>query len=129
MSKEGAHRSGDAESDPSDSETLKLEVLKVISRALESKVDNPKAILDFDPRNGVDFYKEVTKFEIELIKQALACTKGNQRAAARLLGLKTTTLNSKVKTYNLDVSSKNSESSECLDERSKTHRQTDRRTR
>jgi DNA-binding NtrC family response regulator len=110
MRKEGGRRSGDAESDPSDSETLKLEVLRVISRALESKVDNPTAILDFDHRNGVDFYQEVTKFEIELIRQALVCTKGNQRAAARLLGLKTTTLNSKVKTYNLDVSSKNSES-------------------
>ena len=109
MRKEGGRRSGDAESDPSDSETLKLEVLKVISRALESKVDNPTAILDFDHRNGVDFYQEVTKFEIELIRQALVCTKGNQRAAARLLGLKTTTLNSKVKTYNLDVSSKDSE--------------------
>jgi DNA-binding NtrC family response regulator len=110
MRKGISDRSGGAESDRSDSETLTIEVLKIISRALESKADNPTAILDFDHRNGVDFYQEVTKFEIELIRQALICTKGNQRAAARLLGLKTTTLNSKVKTYNLDVSSKESES-------------------
>ena len=100
----------DAEDASAESEILKIEVLKVISRALESKADNPTGILDFDHRKGVDFYEEVTKFEVELIRQALVHTKGNQRAAARLLGLKTTTLNSKVKTYNLDVRSKDSES-------------------
>ena len=110
MRKGIGHRSVGAESDRFDSENLTIEVLKVISRALESKADNPMAILDFDHRMGVDFYEEVTKFEIELIRQALVCTKGNQRAAARLLGLKTTTLNTKVKTYNLDVSPKDSES-------------------
>jgi DNA-binding NtrC family response regulator len=92
----------------SDVETLKTEVLKSIARALESKADNPTGVLDFDKKRGVKFYEEVTKFEIELIKQALTYTKGNQRAAARLLGLKTTTLNSKVKTYNLGLASNTS---------------------
>jgi DNA-binding NtrC family response regulator len=91
--------------DASHLETLKTEVLKSIARALESKAENPTGALDFDQRNGINFYEEVAKFEIELIKQALMCTKGNQRAAARLLGLKPTTLNSKVKTYNLDLGS------------------------
>ena len=91
-------------------EILTAEVLKIIARALDSKVENPAGVLDFDHKCGVDFYQEVTKFEIELIRQALICTKGNQRAAARLLGLKTNTLYSKVKAYNLDVSSKESES-------------------
>ncbi len=90
------------ENDSSDVKTLKAEVLKSIARAMESKAQNPTGVLDFDHKRGVDFYDEVTKFEIELIKQALICTKGNQRAAARLLGLKPSTLNSKVKTYNLD---------------------------
>ena len=88
-----------------DVETLKTEVLKSIARALESKADNPTGVLDFDSKRGVKFYEEVTNFEIELIKQALGCTKGNQRAAARLLGLKITTLNSKVKAYNLRLTS------------------------
>ncbi len=92
---------GDDAADSSDVETLKAEVLKSIARALDSKAENPTGVLDFDHKRGVSFYEEVTKFEIELIKQALICTNGNQRAAARLLGLKTTTLNSKVKTYNL----------------------------
>lgn len=99
-----------ADDDSSHVETLKTEVLKIIARALDSKVENPTGVLDFDHRCGVDFYQEVTKFEIELIRQALIYTKGNQRAAARLLGLKANTLYSKVKLYGLDVSSKESES-------------------
>jgi len=90
-------------------EILKTEVLKSIARALESRAEESAGVVDFDHIRGVDFYEEVTKFEIELIKQALMCTKGNQRAAARLLGLKPTTLNSKVKTYNIDLVSWQSE--------------------
>ena len=96
------------EDGPSSVDALKTEVLKSIARALESKADNPTGVLDFDEKRGVNFYEEVTKFEIELIKQALSYTKGNQRAAARLLGLKTSTLNSKVKTYNMDLASNKS---------------------
>jgi DNA-binding NtrC family response regulator len=104
MERRTKEKSVGAEDDASsDVETLKTEVLKSIARALESKADNPTGVVDFDETCGVKFYEEVTKFEIELIKQALAYTKGNQRAAARLLGLKTTTLNSKVKTYNLKL--------------------------
>jgi DNA-binding NtrC family response regulator len=99
---------GGGDDGSSDVETLKIEVLKSIARALESKADNPTDVLDFDGKRGVKFYEEVTNFEIELIKQALACTKGNQRAAARLLGLKITTLNSKVKAYNLRLASNKS---------------------
>ncbi len=54
-----------------------------------------------DIENGVDFYDEVTRFEIDLIKRALIQTGGHQRRAARLLNLKVTTLNSKIKHYNL----------------------------
>jgi DNA-binding NtrC family response regulator len=50
---------------------------------------------------GVDFYAEVSRFEIDLIKCALLQTAGHQRQAARLLNLKVTTLNSKIKHYNI----------------------------
>jgi DNA-binding protein Fis len=93
----------DGEDGASSVATLKTEVLKTIARALESKAGNPTGVLDFDEKRGVKFYEEVTKFEIELIRQALFYTGGNKRAAARLLGLKTSTLNSKVKTYNIDL--------------------------
>jgi len=63
--------------DSSDVETFKAEVLKSIARALESKAATPTGVLDFDLKSGVNFYEEVTKFEIELITQALAFTRGN----------------------------------------------------
>lgn len=94
-----------AETIPPAIEALKIEVMKDIARALELDAGNCAGIFDLDDGHGVDFYEEVTKFEVELIKRALAHANGNQRAAARLLGLKTTTLYTKIKSYKLDVDS------------------------
>lgn len=54
--------------------------------------------------NGFDFYDEVSRFEIDLIKRALLQTGGHQVHAAKLLNLKVTTLNSKIKHYNISLS-------------------------
>ena len=54
-----------------------------------------------DMEKGFDFYQEVSRFEIDLIRLALLQTGGHQRRAARLLNLKVTTLNSKIKHYNI----------------------------
>jgi transcriptional regulator with GAF, ATPase, and Fis domain len=51
---------------------------------------------------GVDFYDEVTRFEIGLIKLALERAGRNQAAAARLLHIKPTTLNFKIKLYGIE---------------------------
>lgn len=56
---------------------------------------------DIDISRGVNFYEEVKRFEIDLIQRALDQTGGHQSRAARLLGLNATTLNSKIKTYNI----------------------------
>ncbi len=52
---------------------------------------------------GINFYDEVQRFETHLIKMALSETGGNQAKAARLLGIKATTLNSKIKLFNIEV--------------------------
>jgi DNA-binding NtrC family response regulator len=49
------------------------------------------------PESGVDLPALVTDFERQLIDQALARTEGNRGAAARLLGLKRTTLVEKLR--------------------------------
>jgi transcriptional regulator with GAF, ATPase, and Fis domain len=54
-----------------------------------------------DISKGFIFYEEVKKFEIDLIQRALEQTSGHQSRAARLLGLNATTLNSKIKSYNI----------------------------
>jgi DNA-binding NtrC family response regulator len=51
--------------------------------------------------NGISFYDEVNRFQIELIRRALEMTGGHQSRAAKLLGLNTTTLNSKIRYYNI----------------------------
>lgn len=53
--------------------------------------------------DGIDFYSEVERFEVGLIKRALEQTAGNQAKAARLLSIKPTTLNSKIKLYHIEV--------------------------
>jgi transcriptional regulator with PAS, ATPase and Fis domain len=54
-----------------------------------------------DLARGVNFYDEVRRFETDLIRRSLDQTGGHQSRAARLLGLNATTLNSKIKTYNI----------------------------
>jgi transcriptional regulator with GAF, ATPase, and Fis domain len=47
--------------------------------------------------------EEVQRYEIELIKSALQRTRGNQRRAAKLLGVKVTTLNCKIKRFGISI--------------------------
>jgi DNA-binding NtrC family response regulator len=58
-----------------------------------------------DVGRGIDFYDEVRRFEVDLIRRALEQTNGHQSRAARLLGMNATTLNSKIKTYNIQLRS------------------------
>jgi DNA-binding NtrC family response regulator len=58
-----------------------------------------------DVGRGIDFYDEVRRFEVDLIRRALEQTGGHQSRAARLLGMNATTLNSKIKTYNIQLRS------------------------
>lgn len=51
---------------------------------------------------GLDFYEEVARFETNLIEESLRATNGNQARSALLLNLKPTTLNNKIKLYDID---------------------------
>jgi len=61
------------------------------------------AASSIDVGRGINFYDEVRRFEIDLIRRALDQTGGHQSRAARLLGMNPTTLNSKIKTYNINL--------------------------
>jgi DNA-binding protein Fis len=102
QSKRDEYLCNDADTVP-DLEIIKTEVMRSIARILDFNANNYLSVLDFNGKRGVNFYEEVMKFEIDLLRQALAKVRGNQRAAARLLSMKTTTLNSKVKLYRLNV--------------------------
>ena len=53
------------------------------------------------PREGIDFYKATKLYEINLVKQALRITKGHQANAAKLLKMRTSTLNSFIKRHKI----------------------------
>jgi transcriptional regulator with GAF, ATPase, and Fis domain len=54
---------------------------------------------------GVDFYREVRRFECALINEALRLAGGSQTRACALLGLNPTTLNCMIKRYGIGASS------------------------
>lgn len=58
---------------------------------------------------AVDLKDAVQQFEIELISAAMEKTRGNQSRAARLLGVKHTTLNAKLKRYQIRYSQPSTE--------------------
>jgi DNA-binding NtrC family response regulator len=74
------------------------------SEALEHEGELAEAsatIATLSSNSAINFFDEVRQFEVRLIKRALDLAGGNQAKAAQLLGLGTTTLNYKVKTYGL----------------------------
>jgi transcriptional regulator with PAS, ATPase and Fis domain len=68
----------------------------------KSFVDETARLQSLDFAEGIDFYQEVERFEVGLIRRALEQTGGNQARAAKLLRIKPTTLNSKIKLYEIE---------------------------
>jgi DNA-binding NtrC family response regulator len=89
----------------------RLEKIREMASALAEQaesLDREQALAEvsatlhtLDIKSGIDFFKEVRRFETQLITLALKHSGGNQARAARLLGLGTTTLNYKIKAYEL----------------------------
>lgn len=80
---------------------LRISRLRSLALAFLSQFDNLGSVEPIKIDSGIDLKDEVRRFEVELIRSALECTGGNQRRAARLLKLKPTTLNAKMKSYKL----------------------------
>ncbi len=78
-----------------------IEMLQKAALSLLKEVQTISTLEATDIVRGIKFYDEVERFERELIMRALELTGGHQVRAARLLGLKVTTLNSKVKRYRI----------------------------
>ncbi|MGH9897372.1 MAG: sigma-54 interaction domain-containing protein, partial [Pyrinomonadaceae bacterium] len=82
-------------------DTLRAEIIdpRAANEMLVTNDDVTGANFD----GGVNFYDEVHRFEISLIRRALDYTGGHQSRAARMLGMNATTLNSKIKNYNIQA--------------------------
>jgi len=87
----------------------RVQQLTLLAKALAREIESLQAELSTASSreqirldDGIDFYNEVERYEIELIKGALNRCGGNQTQAARLLRMKSTTLNAKMKHYGLN---------------------------
>ena len=79
----------------------RLSSLRDVAVELLNAVDYLKQTATSTGDQRLNLEDEVRKFESDLIRAALVRTGGNQARAARLLGVKHTTLNAKIKRYQL----------------------------
>ena len=91
------------ENDEATSWRSNLNTLKEVVLQLLNDLQRVEEVNALSIESGFDFYQEVSRFEIDLIKRALVQTGGNQVRAARLLKLNVTTLNSKIKRHNITL--------------------------
>jgi DNA-binding NtrC family response regulator len=86
-----------------------LEALKTLTFQLMKEIEVLKTTqADFsilDSETKLSFDEAVRNFEKELIRSALIRCSGNQTRAANLLGLKLSTLNTKMKRLNIKLDS------------------------
>ncbi len=80
---------------------VKLNTLRETALQLLDEVESLAISRPVDIKHGARFSDEVRQFEVNLIRTALGRTSGSQIRAAKLLGLKPTTLNAKIKRYNI----------------------------
>ncbi len=80
---------------------IKIKTLRELTLALLKEVESLKDTQAPEGKANVNFSEEVRRFETELIRWALLRTGGHQRRAARLLNIKVTTLNAKIKRYGI----------------------------
>ncbi|HEX8499361.1 MAG TPA: helix-turn-helix domain-containing protein [Pyrinomonadaceae bacterium] len=86
---------------PDQAASVRLKTLRELTLALLQEIESIKGQGSFESRSTVDFADEVRRFETDLIRWALLRTGGHQRRAARMLNLKVTTLNAKIKRYRI----------------------------
>ena len=86
---------------PDHSTSVRLKTLREMTLALLQEIESIKGQGSFDSKSNVNFADEVRRFETDLIRWALLRTGGHQRRAARMLNLKVTTLNAKIKRYRI----------------------------
>jgi transcriptional regulator with GAF, ATPase, and Fis domain len=82
---------------------VKINCLKTLIHAFLDEVNNIERTRRASPEGLLNLREEVRRFEINLISSALRQSRGNQTLAAGLLSTKITTLNSKVKSYGIQI--------------------------
>ena len=80
----------------------RLNTLREVALTLLREVESLRVSQSDNGKRRVKLHDEVQRFEVDLIRSALGRTGGNQTRAAQLLGVKITTLNTKIKRYKIE---------------------------
>lgn len=80
----------------------RLNALRDVALSLLTEVESLGNVQTPQPERKLKLHEEVQQFEIDLIRIALDRTQGSQTRAARLLGVKLTTLNTKIKRHKIE---------------------------
>src|SRR6185436_8590470 len=80
----------------------RISALKILAGSLVNRIEALEQEIAEGNTSPLDLKEEVQRYEAELIRNALIRTGGRQRRAARLLGMKVTTLNTKIRRYGID---------------------------
>jgi DNA-binding NtrC family response regulator len=79
----------------------RISSLKILAQSIVREIQSLEVEDGESTPDVLDLQAEVHRFEAELIRSALVRTEGRQRRAARLLGMKVTTLNAKIRRYKI----------------------------
>lgn len=79
----------------------RIGALRELTQVLMEEVEELETVRALDISRGINIYDEVRLYETALIRRALRLTANNQKKAARLLGLLPSTLNDKIKRYQI----------------------------
>ncbi len=84
----------------------RIEALKTLTKLLLHEVESLAEVSPInvatEKESKINLNDQVERYEINLICDALLTANGNQRKAAEILGMKTTTLHAKIKRYEID---------------------------
>lgn len=89
----------------------RIENLSILATAIRSAAEDLCSVaaqvlaypVDSVSESAIDFYALVRNYEIFLIQRALRNSEGSQVKAAKLLKLNATTLNNKIKLYQISI--------------------------
>ena len=83
-------------------DALKL-LSQLLLREIDALINLEEKINEGNSGMNINLNNEMQRFEASMIRSALIRSGGVQRKAAKLLGLKVTTLNIKIKRYKIDL--------------------------
>lgn len=93
----------------------RLTALRDVALGLLTEVESLGHAQTLRTEGKLKLHDEVQQFEIDLIRIALDRTQGSQTRAARLLGVKLTTLNTKIKRYKIEFVGQKTDRQEISD--------------